>query len=210
MFEDYKELVETKIDESINEYSIESDKKEDIENEIKCIDDYQKLQTELTTQKILCSVESTIGITLLVAAITVGGLNFLYLFVGFSLFKAIIHGASIKEIKKHINVNKYKEYLKLDKSVLNEIKNDLTKNVKIIDSKMTKIQEEFRKNSLILECINTIEEDTQKLINLSPEFNKLLLNYQNEKIDYSNINFDNSISETIDYTENSKKLIKKI
>lgn len=75
---------------------------------------------------------------------------------------------------------------------------------------MTKIQEEFRKNSLILECINTIEEDTQKLINLSPEFNKLLLNYQNEKIDYSNINFDNSISETIDYTENSKKLIKKI
>ena len=38
---------------------------------------------------------------------------------------------------------------------------------------------------------------------------KQLEDYLNEKVDYSNISFDSSIEDSISYSENTKKLIKK-
>lgn len=88
--------------------------------------------------------------------------------------------------------NKYSDLLDIDDT-------ELLNRKSIIDKELNNIS--IKKNEIYIkvhECKKSIEK-----LNL---FN----DYLSEKVDYSSIHFNNNIEEPIDYTENSKKLMKKM
>jgi len=114
----------------------------------------------------------------------------------------------IKEVEKHLR----QESEKID-SKLDEIMNSISKNNQILDhlEDYETACENFTKTGAInLKDVKSAEDLSKVRRIMEICRNNSLETYLSEDIDYSNIHFDNNIGDSINYTESSKKLIKKM
>lgn len=209
MFESYKELLETRIDQSIEDYSTALNTKEDIEEEINTISAYQKLKKSSMLEKTLGIVDVSAAIVMLPIAISTGGINFLYLLSGYFIVQSIRHGVDLKNVNKQLKNNRYNSK-DFSTEEIENIKEEYNIKLKSTEKSLEKSKEEFRKANYNIECISELEKHIKDSTNSTYNEPKLYDEYLTDIIEYSSIYFDNSVSEPINYTEDSKKLFKKM
>ena len=137
--------------------------------------------------------------------------------IGFILFSGITFISiaqtyslvnSKKKLKSKFPNYTYSSAFSENKS-LERIEKELKEKISYLEEKLNyyKYQNELNsvKEYFFTDPFVSYEEVKDKKENLE----KQLEDYLNEKVDYSNISFDSSIEDSISYSENTKKLIKK-
>lgn len=203
-----QKLIEDKISALQNELERIQIKEEQSEQKLDFIDHYFKLIDVKKCTKKISLTSFILGSLALIGALGFGALlDGLGYFIGLYLLAGVGVISSIY-IKGELKSN-YREFLSRSDEDINQewfaclkeivqLYVNRVKTSKKIESYETELGKMLEKN------LDSTSLDDSKEVESS-----LLNDFQTEKIDYSNIYFDNSIGENINYTENSKKLIKK-
>lgn len=161
------------------------------------------------------SVKRTIGVILILILFLTILLTQTNLVV--SLISGVIWsgctGLAVKDIMTAKKLLKQTGYKQTDRDKLVEML--LYSNVKLFDSmaKLDNLQNNFDNNYKMLTTISRDEIETNNSITndnfVDDDFAKTFDSYINQPTDYSEIHFDNSIGQEVNYTSDSKKLFKR-
>lgn len=231
MFEYAIEVILKDLEKEKNYLKQEFIKIEEVENKITEISDFENLKHDLKTNKryFSFSIVEFILLAFLILFSHANGLFFIFTLI--PMLRAVSFGKDIFDLRNTLNKD-YEEYVILSQNHLEDLKKSLNKqregiidnSIGVCDSLLSKIEllKDYDKlksyNELLSNRHSNLfvlskaknKEDYLKLLALQKENLKILDDYLQESVDYSDIHFDASIGENINYTENSKKLIKKM
>lgn len=145
----------------------------------------------------------------------------LYALAGHSIYSIITSKRKIKNQYPHFLGHK-KSYYEEEVSRLREQKYDVYEELLNLSNKKNSCIHELEKLRHFEQVVAFLdskegillnansEEEYNFLKQTSEEKEAIFSSYLEEKVDYSNIHFENNIGDNTEYTENSKKLMKKI
>lgn len=227
MFEYTKDLYTRIIDKNNQKYKELFVLVDDINDSIYKINKYLELKEEFNHDKIKLVSYSCLLIGSLIATIK---FSFLFIFgILISLLKTIVYANEVNDDNKFLK-NDYYEYLCLNNNEIYNIRINLMEKKHSLDDKIRDIRNYIKKYQSLLDELNKYEgydkkfssedwyclkkaKDASQLALLRKQkkiCDDIFKEYLNNKINYSSIHFDNKIDNVMSYSNESKKLMKKL
>lgn len=229
MFEYAKEELNKKIDEIESEISSKKEEEFSCKKDREHIISYLNIKSELFSAVRTTVFGSVLGAILIFIAWK--SANTIPLFCGIACFPAMVVGIFKVNNKKKLLREDYSDVLGTSNqelsdelSMLNKKELNASLECKVLHKKRNyyciELEKVKRYKNIIEEVVEEIAKDPYYKADTEQEYQMLVL-AQDEKLkmmddflaetnDYASIHFDNSIGEQIQYTEDSKKLFKKI
>lgn len=225
---DYLNEINSRLDVVISTYNKQGEEKKAILNKINLFVELENKKNELAISRI----SLTFWTLLLIMMFVVVSLFDINIILG--TFFVLLPSLKIVQYSNEISDNKF-NYENLEKKCLEVVKNTLNKDIELELSKdvIKRVNQNLYNQKCGIECSMTNTVNYMKKISTflslcekDDDFDELFSNQSNkyksdcdknylsmflkEKTDYGNINFNNNIVGNIDYTENTKKLLKKL